>query len=250
MIDLITARRGTPHVSPQNDATIWRSVIGEESGVFDFGGKMVCAMASNGIQVADGIGMIQGRFFRHSSPEVVAVTFPPLGTRRNDILCIHVIVDNDEGTQDAELVILENTNEPPVGDLDDGEDAYYMLCRIIWENRSIYNEVNLISSMSETHELARYKKFHHISHALDSSGITFAHRLPQHPTGMFTDDYEVVNAYAVSADGNQVYPIPYTYEGSGGIKFLSYSMNASNVVVVQNASWSGYTLHLIVGEKQ
>lgn len=131
-MELITARKGTPHITPMQDA-MWHMGLTElESCVFDaFENFKADIITANEIRVRSGVGMIQGRFF-----EIPQNTYDPAtimngtqGEKRIDLIVCRVTVNESENTQKAETVVIQGTPTagtpqapaPITGDLDNGD---------------------------------------------------------------------------------------------------------------------------------
>lgn len=136
----ITAGDGTAHVSSADDGAIYAGIVGTECYVSDIGDKLSCTMQSaNTALIGTGLGILNGRWFRVTTPEEVTIESGTQNQRRNDIICAHFETSED-GKEGGGLVVVKGTPtsgtdaedpEIPTGDILDGAtDAYMPLWRI------------------------------------------------------------------------------------------------------------------------
>lgn len=131
-MELITARTGTPHITPMQDAMWHRGLTEVESCIFDaFGNFQADIITANEIKIRSGVGMLQGRFFEipPNTYDSVTIMNGSQGQKRIDLIVCRVTVDESQNTQAAETIVLQGTPTtgtpqapaPQAGDLDNGD---------------------------------------------------------------------------------------------------------------------------------
>lgn len=254
MVDLITARRGTPHVSPKNDADIWRSIIGVESGVFEYGNQMGAYTIGNNVYIGDGVGMFQGRMFETDGNDYVPIELPATGTRQS-VVCFKVetVDDIQTGSWDVLYGEVAPSGQPapgpviPTGNIDNGETAYLPICSVLATSSSItsiHRSATIIYGMN----VNRYKKYYRVDKALDTTIgiISVAHGL--NPSAGMWNKYELVSAWITkNAEQSDAYQLPYV-DPNRASNNVGITYNDSNILIHTGTSWNGYTAHFIFGE--
>lgn len=136
MAHLITASAGQPHITPKDDASWHRGTFEVQSAILPFGSALkpetIPASPSN-VRIKNGIGMLQGRFFRVDAYDVVTIPNGAQNQNRIDIICAK-ITQNEDGTQsfDWEVVSGNPTSGTPAAptitahSLDDGDEFALM----------------------------------------------------------------------------------------------------------------------------
>lgn len=157
-MELITAARGSAHITPLQDSLWHRSFVGQESCVFANGERFEPQVMNNAlVRIKDGIGMIQGRFFciEPNSYDEITMENGQQGVNRIDIICAKITVNTD-GTQTGSWEIIKgdpSTGTPVApeyteGILDDGDlQALYGLVKVTFEGTSITEVANLATRM-------------------------------------------------------------------------------------------------------
>ncbi len=157
-MELITAARGSAHITPLHDSLWHRSFVGRESCVFSNGEKFAPQVMNNAlVRIKDGIGMIQGRFFciEPGSYDEITMSNGSQGVNRIDVICAKITVNLD-GTQTGNWSVIEgepSTGEPVVpeyteGDLDSGDlEALYGIVKVTFEGTSITAVENIADVM-------------------------------------------------------------------------------------------------------
>ena len=157
-MELITAARGSAHITPLQDSLWHRAFVGQKSCIFSEGEKFAPQVMNNAlVRIKDGIGMIQGRFFciEPNSYDEITMQNGSQGVNRIDIICAKVTVNTD-GTQSGSWYIVEGEPtvgepEPPEyteGDLDGGDlQALFGLVKVTFEGVSITAVENIATVM-------------------------------------------------------------------------------------------------------
>lgn len=121
---------------PQLNALWHRGIMGVESCILDYGEKlapMIISGDNQHIRILNGVGMMQGRFFRVKDYDTIAIPNGAQNYNRIDIVCAK-ITQNENGTQSFSWEVVQGTQttgtpQPPTvaeGSLDDG-DAFALM---------------------------------------------------------------------------------------------------------------------------
>lgn len=121
---------------PQLNALWHRGIMGVESCILDYGEKLAPMIVSGDnqhIRILNGVGMMQGRFFRVKDYDTIAIPNGAQNYNRIDLVCAK-ITQNENGTQTFSWEVVqgtqtEGTPTPPTvaeGSLDDGDEYALM----------------------------------------------------------------------------------------------------------------------------
>ena len=147
-MELITAAKGSVHITPLQDSLWHRAIIGAETCILQKGNKFAPQVMNNTlIRIKDGVGMIQGRFFciEPNTYDEVELSSGSQGVNRIDIICAKITANGD-GTQTGSWEIVEGdpTTGSPVtpeyteGNLDNGDpEALFGIIKVTFEGASI-----------------------------------------------------------------------------------------------------------------
>lgn len=145
---LITGVQEQDHIEPKHDAFWHRGVLATDTCVLPAGKQFeTTILANNAIQIADGVGMIQGRFFcvEPGTTDTVSIAAGNQGEKRLDVIAAKITVDNLAGTQSASWEVIRGTAgssytmpEIPETNLDNGDtEAYMLLCYVYVDGVSV-----------------------------------------------------------------------------------------------------------------
>lgn len=157
-MELITAAKGSAHITPLQDSLWHRGIVGRESCVFSNGSKFAPQVMNNSlVRIKNGLGMIQGRFFciEPNDYDEVTLSNGGQGVNRIDVICAKVAV-NSNGTQTGSWYVVEGTpttGDPAVpeyteGNLDSGDlEALFGMITVKFEGTSITEVTNIAPKM-------------------------------------------------------------------------------------------------------
>lgn len=241
MLNLITGKRGTPHVSAQDDGTIWRAIIGNGSVVFPFGSKFATTFSGRVVTISDGIGMNQGRMFRVEGTE--SVTIDSASPQRHDIICMKIEINPSTDISTASWHVVKGNDgssaTPTVttGDIDAGDTTILMPMFEVSIRQSGILSVTPLFNMFAYPYFTETKE---VTLSLTSStSQTKAHGISD------IGNWGVVEAYITN--GTVYYPLSYAATGTA---YAGYRYDGSNITFAFGSSWSGYTAHVVFGRRR
>lgn len=131
-MELITARQGTAHITPMQDAMWHRGLTENESCIFNgFEEFAADIITNNEVRIRSGAGMLQGRFFviPPNTYDTATIANGNQGESRIDLIVCRITVDESTNTQSAAITVIQGTPAaaspvaptPTTGDLDSGD---------------------------------------------------------------------------------------------------------------------------------
>lgn len=133
-LNLITSEQATAHITPKQDAH-WHNGLMDVSDWIASGSFVPTIATNNEINIAEGVGSLQGRFFDIDTGTIDSVTIDSgsQGMNRIDIICFTITVNNDS-TQSGDWEVIKGSPTEgtptaptiPEGDLDAGDTKAYL----------------------------------------------------------------------------------------------------------------------------
>lgn len=131
-MNLITARYGTPHVTPANDALIHQAFTQDDTCVFPVLEQMAAeVVTNNSIKIRSGLAMLQGYIFSvdPGTYDEVTIQNGNQGENRIDLIVARYTANTSLQTQSMEWVVIQGTPttgqpvapSPLTGDIDSGD---------------------------------------------------------------------------------------------------------------------------------
>lgn len=150
-IEIVTGKRGSGHVTPDEDGNRNATFVGKESCVVDlYTGFELDIISANQAHIGRGVGYLQGRQFEiNAEGEDVVINSGTQGQNRNTVVYAHYTREPTTSVEAVDLVVLDGTPttgtpvdpEVNIGDLfTGGLEAYFPLYRIVLEG------VNIVST--------------------------------------------------------------------------------------------------------
>lgn len=109
---LVTGYAGQAHVTAADQGSLNVALFGEESYVLNRGSKLAATVISNnGITIADGDIMMQGRHARIEEDTTVSLAIEngTQGNFRNDLIVARYTKNASTGVEDVNLVVIKGT---------------------------------------------------------------------------------------------------------------------------------------------
>lgn len=131
-MEIITGRTGIQHVKAVDDAEIYRTLLGDGDFVLSTGQKLKATMSGTSqVNIQYGTAIMQGRqckIRRSEGFDTVPIDNGVNGYKRWDIICLEYKIDEDDGIESADLIVVKGANsttwtEPTVQYLDTSIDS-------------------------------------------------------------------------------------------------------------------------------
>ena len=107
--NIITGYTGTRHITPAMDASVYRSIFGEDSWILADGNQLEASMPDiNSFTVLDGLASMQGHQIQVTQ-ETLSIDTCANGYSRIDIVCLRFEHDNNTAIDSASLVVIKGT---------------------------------------------------------------------------------------------------------------------------------------------
>lgn len=128
--NIITGYTGARHITPAMDASVYRSIFGEDSWILADGNQLAGSMPDiNSFTILDGLVSMQGHQVQIIQ-ETLSIDTCANGYSRIDLVCLRYEHDSNTSVDSASLVVIKGTevqdpNTPSVpthntGDIDSG----------------------------------------------------------------------------------------------------------------------------------
>ena len=128
--NIITGYTGTRHITPAMDASVYRSIFGEDSWILADGNQLEASMPDiNSFTILDGLVSMQGHQVQITQ-ETLSIDTCANGYSRIDLVCLRFEHDNNTAIDSASLVVIkgaevQDPNTPSVpthntGNIDSG----------------------------------------------------------------------------------------------------------------------------------
>ena len=111
-MELVTAKKGENHITSENDADLYRGILGADSCVLQVGRELECELVSNNLlKIYDCCGLIQGRQFVIPAGQNDEITIEN-GTqeeKRIDLVVVRYLKNEDTGLEEGKLILVKGT---------------------------------------------------------------------------------------------------------------------------------------------
>lgn len=111
-MELVTGRKGTPHITSQQDRMKNQGIWGDQIYILNTGQMLEPQVqSSNEIRIRDGALMAQGALscVKVNSYDSVAIQNGSQGMKRIDLICWQYTYDADQDVESAEWVVIQGT---------------------------------------------------------------------------------------------------------------------------------------------
>lgn len=111
-INLVSGYAGEPHVTSDDVASLWASIVGEEDFVFDHGHNFSCSMISTNVaRIFGGDALLQGKHVRQADSEYTDVSIDngTSGTYRKDLIVLRWTKDSSTSVESCALAVVKGT---------------------------------------------------------------------------------------------------------------------------------------------
>lgn len=107
--NIITGYTGTRHITPAMDASVYRSIFGEDSWILADGNQLAGSMPDiNSFTILDGLVSMQGHQVQITQ-ETLSIDTCANGYSRIDLVCLRYEHDNNTSIDSASLVVIKGT---------------------------------------------------------------------------------------------------------------------------------------------
>lgn len=107
--NIITGYTGTRHITPAMDASVYRSIFGEDSWILADGNQLAGSMPDiNSFTILDGLVSMQGHQVQITQ-ETLSIDTCANGYSRIDLVCLRFEHDNNTAIDSASLVVIKGT---------------------------------------------------------------------------------------------------------------------------------------------
>ena len=107
--NIITGYTGTRHITPAMDASVYRSIFGEDSWILADGNQLKASMPDiNSFTVLSGLASMQG-YQIQVTQETLSIDTCANGYSRIDLVCLRYEHDNNTSIDSASLVVIKGT---------------------------------------------------------------------------------------------------------------------------------------------
>ena len=107
--NIITGYTGTRHITPAMDASVYRSIFGENSWILADGNQLAGSMPDiNSFTILDGLVSMQGHQIQITQ-ETLSIDTCANGYSRIDLVCLRYEHDNNTSIDSASLVVIKGT---------------------------------------------------------------------------------------------------------------------------------------------
>lgn len=107
--NIITGYTGTRHITPAMDASVYRSIFGEDSWILADGNQLAGSMPDiNSFTILDGLVSMQGHQVQITQ-ETLSIDTCANGYSRIDLVCLRYEHDNNTAIDSASLVVIKGT---------------------------------------------------------------------------------------------------------------------------------------------
>lgn len=109
-MELVTGRKGTPHVTSQQDRMLNQGIFGEDSYILSTGERLRTEIASNNeVKIYDGAIVTQGALsvIKKNTYDTVQIDNGNQGIKRHDLICLQYTYDSGQDTEKTEWVVVK-----------------------------------------------------------------------------------------------------------------------------------------------
>ena len=161
---IVTGYTGTQHITPADDAGLYRSVFGEGDYVLAAGSWLKATIVSNTrIDIADGELVMQGRHARIDSGDRVFIYNGTQGMYRNDLIVARYTKDSTTSVESISLVVIRGgatsgtaiDPEYNTGNIENGETRDFPLYRVKINGTDIDTIERLYTPLTTISELEK-----------------------------------------------------------------------------------------------
>lgn len=111
-MELVTAKKGENHITSENDADLYRGILGADSCVLQVGRELECELVSNNLlKIYDGCGLIQGRQFviPAGQNDEIIIENGTQEEKRIDLVVVRYLKNEDTGLEEGKLILVKGT---------------------------------------------------------------------------------------------------------------------------------------------
>lgn len=111
-MELVTGRKGTPHVTSQQDRMLHQGIFGADSYILNVGEKLRTEIQSNNqVKIYDGAIVTQGALsvVKVNTYDTVQIANGNQGMKRHDLICLQYTYDSGQDTEKTEWVVVKGT---------------------------------------------------------------------------------------------------------------------------------------------
>lgn len=111
-MELVTAKKGENHITSENDADLYRGILGADSCVLQVGRELECELVSNNLlKIYDGCGLIQGRQFviPAGQNDEIIIENGTQEEKRIDLVVVRYLKNEDTGLEEGKLILIKGT---------------------------------------------------------------------------------------------------------------------------------------------
>lgn len=109
-MELVTGRKGSPHITSQQNRQLHQGVFGEETYILNTGNMLETEIqSSNKIKIKDGALMFQGALFsvKVGTYDEVTINNGNKGMKRKDVIAIRYTYDSEQNVELGEWVVIQ-----------------------------------------------------------------------------------------------------------------------------------------------
>ena len=126
-MELVTGKKGIAHIRAENDADLYRGILGQDSYILPVGQNFEAELISNNLmKIYDGCAVMQGRevVIPVGEPDEISIDNGKQGEKRIDLVVIRYKKNSDTGFEECEALLIKGTpseTDPAVPECIEGD---------------------------------------------------------------------------------------------------------------------------------